>query len=96
MTEYDKKNDTPQEARRVALPFCRTNFLMMGGCVLFIIICFALMSCGGSPTDTDFNPDIFSTRRIVVGPAIAFIGFVAMALAIIIKPTCKNKANGHA
>ena len=44
MTEYDKKNDTPQEARRVALPFCRTNFLMMGGCVLLIIIGFALMS----------------------------------------------------
>lgn len=90
MTEYDKKNDTPQEARRVTLPFCRTNFLMMGGCVLLIIIGFALMSGGGSPTDTEFNPEIFSTRRIVVGPLLTFLGFLLMAFAIIWTPR-KNK-----
>ena len=30
--------------------------------------------------------DIFSTRRIVVGPTIAFLGFLLMAFAIIVKP----------
>jgi hypothetical protein len=40
----------------------------------------------GSGSTTEFNPDIFSTRRIVIGPTIAFIGFVAMAIAIIRRP----------
>ena len=47
---------------------------------------FILMSGGGSTVENGFNPEIFSTRRIVVGPAVAFIGFVAMAIAIIIRP----------
>ncbi|MBP3589475.1 MAG: DUF3098 domain-containing protein, partial [Muribaculaceae bacterium] len=53
-----------------------------------IVLGFILM-LGGSTTEAEFNPDIFSTRRIVVGPAIAFLGFVAMAIAIIIKPRKK-------
>lgn len=57
---------------------------------LLIIAGFALM-LGGATTETEFNPDIFSTRRIVVGPALAFIGFVAMAVAIIVKPRKTEK-----
>jgi hypothetical protein len=45
---------------------------------------------GDSSTTEAFNPDIFSTRRIVVGPTIAFIGFVAMGVAIIYRPRKKN------
>ncbi|MDE6628400.1 MAG: DUF3098 domain-containing protein [Muribaculaceae bacterium] len=40
----------------------------------------------GRGSTTQFNPDIFSARRIVVGPTIAFIGFVVMGIAIIRKP----------
>lgn len=40
----------------------------------------------GSESTTDaFNPDIFSTRRIIVS-TIAFIGFVAMGVSIIYHP----------
>lgn len=40
----------------------------------------------GAPNGEEaFNPDIFSTRRIVVGPTIAFLGFLFMAFAIIYK-----------
>ena len=52
---------------------------------LMIVVGFLLMLGGGS-TPEQFNPDIFSTRRIVVGPTIAFLGFVFMGIAIIIKP----------
>jgi hypothetical protein len=87
-------NETKTENTPAAsLPLGRLNF--MGVAAVLIVAGFLLM-LGSSSTPQEFNPDIFSTRRIVVGPAIAFIGFVAMALAIIIKPTCKNKANGHA
>ncbi len=37
---------------------------------------------GAPSTETEFNPDVFSTRRIVVGPTIAFLGFLFMGFAI--------------
>lgn len=71
-------------------PFTKINFYMMGGCVALIIIGFLLMSGGGSDNPTTFNPEIFSTRRIVVGPALAFLGFLLMAFAIIYTPKGKK------
>ncbi len=69
-------------------PLLKNNFIAMGIAAALIITGFLLM-LGDSSTAESFNPDIFSVRRIVVGPLIAFIGFVAMAVAIMIKP--KNK-----
>ena len=55
---------------------------------VIIIIGFALMV--GAPSGaTEFNPDIFSTRRITVGPMIAFFGFILMIVAILYKPRKK-------
>lgn len=63
----------------------RNNYIGMAVAGAMIVIGFLLM-LGGSSTVNEFNPDIFSTRRIVVGPAIAFLGFVAMAVAVCVKP----------
>lgn len=67
------------------LPLARNNFILMAIAGAMIIIGFLLM-LGGSSTPEGFNPDIFSTRRIVIGPAICFLGFVIMAVAVCIKP----------
>lgn len=40
----------------------------------------------GSSVEGGFNPDIFSTRRIAVGPTITFLGFLLMAFAIFYTP----------
>lgn len=72
-------------------PFSKLNYLLMGGCCLLIIIGFLLMLGGGSSVEGGFNPDIFSTRRIVVGPALAFLGFLLMAFAILIDPGKSKK-----
>lgn len=69
-------------------PFSKINFWMMGGCVCLIIVGFLLMSGGGSD-DATFNPEVFSTRRIVVGPLLSFLGFLLMAFAIMWKPNKK-------
>jgi len=69
-------------------PLLKNNFIAMGISAALIFIGFLLM-LGDSSTTENFNPDIFSARRIVVGPLIAFIGFVSMAIAIIIKPKDK-------
>lgn len=66
-----------------AFPLTKANFILMGICGLMIIVGFLLML--GKPSDVVFNPDIFSTRRIIVGPTIAFLGFVLMIFAIIYK-----------
>lgn len=72
-------------------PFTKVNFWMMGGCLALIVIGFLLMSGGRSADPTTFNPEVFSTRRIVVGPLMAFLGFLLMAFAIIWTPKPKNK-----
>lgn len=63
-------------------PFSKQNFWMMGGCCLLIIVGFLFMAGGGSSAEEGFNPDIFSFRRIVLGPFLSFIGFLLMAFAI--------------
>ena len=66
----------------------KINAIAIAISVVIIIIGFALMV--GSPSGaTEFNPDIFSTRRITVGPMIAFFGFILMIVAILYKPRKK-------
>lgn len=66
-------------------PLGRLNFKLMAIAGAVIVIGFLLM-LGGSSTEEAFNPDIFSARRIVVGPTLAFLGFLFMGYAIIRKP----------
>lgn len=70
-------------------PFGKINFIGMIICGALIVIGFLLMLGEGS-TFENFNPDIFSTRRIVVGPALAFLGFAGMAVAIVLDPSRKR------
>lgn len=71
------------DARR---PFVKKNFMFMGVSLLMIVAGFLLMTGSANGEGAEFNADIFSTRRIVIGPAIAFLGFVAMAFAILYTP----------
>ncbi len=68
-------------------PFGRRNYIAMAGCLVLIVVGFILMAGSGSSVEGGFNPDIFSVRRIVVGPAVTFIGFLLMAFAILLKPS---------
>ena len=66
----------------------KINAIAIAISVVIIIIGFALMV--GAPSGaTEFNPDIFSTRRITLGPMIAFFGFIVMIVAILYKPRKK-------
>lgn len=69
-------------------PLGKKNFIMMGIAGLMIIVGFLLM-LGGSSTEEAFNPDIFSTRRVVIGPTLSFLGFLFMGYAIIRRPAEK-------
>lgn len=65
--------------------FNKANFILLAVGMLIIIIGFLLMT-GPSSTEFIFEPDIFSTRRIKLAPAVCLGGFVFMMYAIMRKP----------
>ena len=65
--------------------FGRENFIIIAVAVVFITIGFILMSGGGSPDGVSFNPEIFSTRRIVVAPIVVVFGFALVVVGILKK-----------
>lgn len=69
--------------------FDKVNFILLAVGMMIVIIGFLLMSGGGS-TETAYNPDIFSVRRIKVAPVVCFIGFVSMIYAIVRRPKDKH------
>ncbi len=81
----DKKDSNLKLQSAEQKPFSRRNFVMMAISGAMIVVGFLLMAGGASEVDA-YNADIFSTRRIVVGPLFAFLGFALMAAAIIIRP----------
>ncbi len=70
--------------------FGKENFILIGVAIAVIIIGFVLMSGGGSEDGVSFNPEIFSTRRIIVAPLVTFAGFALMIVGILKKS--KDKA----
>lgn len=80
--KYTPSNKAQRFEPMTRKPLEKINFILMAISAGVIILGFLLMLGKGTST-TEFNPDIFSTRRIVVGPTIAFLGFIFMAIAII-------------
>lgn len=70
----------------------KKNFILIAIGVVIIIAGLLLMT-GPSSTETHFEPDIFSTRRVVVAPLVCFVGFVFMIFAIMFRP--KNKKDNN-
>jgi hypothetical protein len=65
--------------------FDKTNFILLGVGMAVVIVGFLLMA-GSASTDTAYEPDIFSARRIKVAPVVCLLGFVSMIYAVIRKP----------
>lgn len=66
----------------------KINAVLIAISLVVVVIGFALMV--GEPSGaTEYNPDIFSFRRITMGPMIALFGFVAMIVAILFRPRKK-------
>lgn len=62
--------------------FTRKNFILLAIGMAIVIAGFILMAGSGS-SETHFDPAIFSARRIKVAPAMCFVGFVCMIVAIL-------------
>ena len=57
--------------------FDKVNFILLAIGMAIVIIGFLLMS-GPSSSETVFEPDIFSVRRIKVAPVVCLFGFLSM------------------
>lgn len=77
---------------RREMPLVKINFILMAIAGAMIVIGFLLMT-GSSTTTETFDADIFSTRRIVVGPTITFLGFLFMGVGIMWKAPARKSDN---
>ncbi|MBO5721015.1 MAG: DUF3098 domain-containing protein [Bacteroidales bacterium] len=84
------KNNDNNEVSNFAL--AKTNYILIAIAFAFVILGFILMA-GDSSTPENYNPDVFSWRRIVLGPTISFIGFVAIVFAIMYKGKKREEEN---
>ena len=75
---------------RTKFAFGKLNYILLGIGVAAIILGFILMT-GPSSTETHFEPDIFSFRRIKLAPTISFHGLVFTIVAIMVKPKNNDK-----
>ena len=69
--------------------FGRMNYILLAVGMAVVIIGFLLMSGSGS-SDTTYNPDIFSARRIKVAPIVCLLGFISMIYAVVYRPKGDN------
>ena len=65
----------------------KINLILIAIGFAVIVLGFILMT--GSTSGVEFNPDIFSTRRITIAPIVSVIGFVFVIIAILYKPKQK-------
>ncbi len=69
--------------------FDKINFILLAAGMVVVIVGFLLMT-GPVSTETTFEPDIFSVRRIRVAPAVCLFGFLFMIYGIMRKPKTKT------
>jgi len=58
------------------------NYLFLLGSLLLVCVGFILMIGGGGVSESDFNPDIFSPKRIIIAPIVIILGYIGMIVSI--------------
>ena len=64
--------------------FDKVNFILLAVGMAIVVVGFLLMTGPGS-SDTVYEPDIFSARRVKVAPLVCLFGFVSMIYAVMRK-----------
>jgi hypothetical protein len=78
--------DMPTNSNKTDHPamFSRTNYVLILMSCVTIVVGLVLMSGDGS-TETLFQEDIFSVRRIVIAPMVCFAGYITIIAGIMWK-----------
>ncbi len=60
----------------------KTNIILIA--ISFAIIVLGFFITAGEPSGADaYNPDIFSVRRVTIGPMISLFGFISLIFSIL-------------
>ena len=70
--------------------FDKVNYILLAVGMAVVVLGFLLMSGSGS-TETAYDPDIFSARRIKVAPLVCLAGFVSMIYAVVYRSKAEDK-----
>lgn len=57
-----------------------------------VVLGYFLMSGGGSPDPRQFDPSIFSARRITVAPIVVILGYIFIGYAIMYRESQGNQS----
>ena len=87
MAAKDLKTERP----KMNFAFGRKNYTILIAGILLLIIGFITLSGGGSKDPNVFSYALFSARRMVLAPILLMLGFVAVGVAIMIKPDEETK-----
>lgn len=71
----------PHNTNHILQILLNSRIILLIACML-IIIGYLLMS-GDGTTEQAFNPDVFSTRRIVVAPMLCLAGYLLVVVGIL-------------
>jgi len=85
----DQDAKKPQHVKkdpRLDFALGKENYILLIIGFLIIILGFALMVGGKAEDPNEFNPEIFSFRRITLAPIIVLFGFIFEIWAIMKKP----------
>ena len=80
-----KKTDSKKQ-----FAFSRENYKLLIIGVVIIVIGFILMIGGKAESPDQFNPEVFSFRRITLAPLVVLAGFAFEIYAIMKKPKEDN------
>lgn len=87
--KIDKKSDEE------VMPLGKMNFILLAVSLVLVVVGFVMMS-GSSNTGTEFNNSIFDSSRIVVAPLLVFLGFLLVAVSILVRgPQKKNNLDAE-
>lgn len=79
------------ESQNKTMLFGKLNYILIIIAVLIITLGFVLMS-GGNTNPKVFNEaEIYSFRRITLAPITILVGFVLVAVAILLKPSTEKE-----
>lgn len=73
--------------------FRKANYVLMVIGAVLLIIGYFCISGGAASSPDEFNPEVFSTRRIVVAPILILLGLVTEIFAIMWRPKVKESNN---
>ena len=80
------KKDEKNTAGPGTFAFQKENYMIILAGVAVLAIGYLLMIGGGSDSPDNYNPEIFSARRVTIAPITLLIGFGVVLYGIMKKP----------